>query len=390
MATITDIVEIKKLVSAKLKKAFPKYGFVLKTDRGSTDTLDINWYKADFYPFLENGKFSMQINNYYINDSKVTQKAKDVLNKIKDITDEYNEDNSTYGHRSVKFYLHLYVGRFAKPFEVNAPSTKSTAITTASTSSTSDASTFDKGQLLRSEAGWKAYVKTLPDGRIVYNAFKDKETAANKTDWNVIKGEVYVESGFKWSKFGFSRWGSLTPNDENLLLDYLFKVLSKYYQSANVPTQHTQQDSNNDNGTPQFVYGENFGVPKNDGQEIIVALESRGFNIIEGKNQITISKLGYTPISVYDNGGEFSLNNALNNFHLRSIAYSKTSSIETPQILAILIEDIYFDEIIFIDNTQNNDAEKKQIEEAITALEYLANLGDQDAISAITALRYLL
>jgi hypothetical protein len=388
---IYDVVVIKKLVAAKLKKEFPKFAFSITTRRGGRGKLYINWYRGNINPFTDANTTYVNLNHFYIKDEKrITQKAQEVMLRVKEITDEFNWDNSDMmtDYFDVNFYLDLYVGTSEKPFEVVRASSKPSSSGSVATDSSTSSANFDKGNLLRSDAGWSAYKKTLPDGRIVYNVFKEKETAANKDDWNVIKGEVYVESGFKWSKYGFSKWGSLS--DENRTLNALFDVLKKYYQS-NVSQSPQQTAITNNDSDKQFIYGEKYGVPKNDGQEIIVELERRGFNIIEKTNEIIISKKSYTTtMSVYDNGGEFSLTTDIDTTFFKSIPYDTTSGIESPIILAILIEDVYFDEIIFKDNAPSNDAEKQEIQEAITALKYLADAGDEDAKNAITALQYLL
>jgi hypothetical protein len=85
-------------------------------------------------------------------------------------------------------------------------------------------------------SGWIISKKTLPDGRIVYNAKIKPDTPANKADWNTIKGEIYTETGFKWGKFyAFEKWGSLS--DEAERIQKLCNVLGKYYNAGqtNVP-----------------------------------------------------------------------------------------------------------------------------------------------------------
>ena len=116
------------------------------------------------------------------------------------------------------------------------------------TTTPNDSSKFSKGELLRECGGWAIYRKTLPDGRIVYSAFKNKETAPNKTDWNTIKSEVYMQSGFKYGRFGnFEKWGSMTANDENLILNALCDVLTKYYGSTTPQaTPDAPQPANNE------------------------------------------------------------------------------------------------------------------------------------------------
>lgn len=113
------------------------------------------------------------------------------------------------------------------------------------TTTSNDTGKWSKGDLLKECAGWKVYKKTLPTGKIVYSAFKDKETAPNKTDWNTIKSEVYMQSGFKYGRFGnFERWGSMTDNDENLILNALCEVLTKYYGSNTPNTPSIPQPQN--------------------------------------------------------------------------------------------------------------------------------------------------
>jgi hypothetical protein len=127
------------------------------------------------------------------------------------------------------------------------------------TTTTKDNSKFSKGELLRECAGWGIYKKTLPDDRIVYSAFKNKETAPNKTDWNTIKSEVYMQSGFKYGRFGnFEKWGSMTANDENLILNALCEVLTKYYGSTTPQPIPDEPEPTNDEPFDIYLDGEFF------------------------------------------------------------------------------------------------------------------------------------
>lgn len=129
------------------------------------------------------------------------------------------------------------------------------------TATPNESSKFSKGELLRECAGWAIYKKTLPDGRIVYSAFKNKETAPNKTDWNTIKSEVYMQSGFKYGRFGnFEKWGSMTANDENLILNALCEVLTKYYGSTTPTT--------NDEPVDVYINGEFYKQFKNKDESV--------------------------------------------------------------------------------------------------------------------------
>jgi hypothetical protein len=127
------------------------------------------------------------------------------------------------------------------------------------TTTPNDSSKFSKGELLRECGGWAIYKKTLPDGRIVYSAFKNKETAPNKTDWNTIKSEVYMQSGFKYGRFGnFEKWGSMTANDENLILNALCEVLTKYYGSTTPQPIPDEPQPQNDEPFDIYLDGEFF------------------------------------------------------------------------------------------------------------------------------------
>jgi hypothetical protein len=87
---------------------------------------------------------------------------------------------------------------------------------------------YPMGEVLQNCSGWIVSKKTLPDGRIVYNAKIKPDTPKNKGDWNQIKGEVYVHTGFKWGKFSsFDKWGQIERESE--VLAELCNVLGKYY-----------------------------------------------------------------------------------------------------------------------------------------------------------------
>jgi len=132
------------------------------------------------------------------------------------------------------------------------------------TTTTKDNSKFSKGELLRECAGWGIYKKTLPDDRIVYSAFKNKETAPNKEDWNTIKSEVYMQSGFKYGRFGnFEKWGSMTNNDENLIFNALCDVLTKYYGSTTPQDTPDAPEPEDDEAFDIYLDGEFFKKANN-------------------------------------------------------------------------------------------------------------------------------
>ena len=91
------------------------------------------------------------------------------------------------------------------------------------------------GDVLKDCSGWTITKKNLEDGRIVYNANIKAETPKNKGDWATIKGDVYVETGFKWNyKFQkFEKWGQIEREAD--VIEDLCKVLGKYYEGGEKP-----------------------------------------------------------------------------------------------------------------------------------------------------------
>jgi hypothetical protein len=95
-------------------------------------------------------------------------------------------------------------------------------------------------------AGWEFYKKKIEDGRIVYNLIILKDTPKNRGNWNEIKGEMYIDSGFKWGRYGnFERWGEI--ENENEVLEKAGAILSKYYTGKNQdlpkPSEEPQKQS---------------------------------------------------------------------------------------------------------------------------------------------------
>ncbi|MFA5790639.1 MAG: LPD29 domain-containing protein [Caldisericia bacterium] len=131
--------EIAKLVRNQLKKEFLWCVFSV---RKSTHSLRISLLRASFEAFVpeitnmfSNGlttkeeqvkileymkeKGHSQVNHYYIKTSIFyTDECKKVLQRVKELTDEYNYDNSDVqsDYFDVNFYLHLHIGEWDKPF----------------------------------------------------------------------------------------------------------------------------------------------------------------------------------------------------------------------------------------------------------------------------------
>jgi hypothetical protein len=162
-------------------------------------------------------------------------------------TDSYSytksEVRSSEG-QNVRFGTKYLFVNNKKPYDSDAPevdwSVLSKASAPAKTSTprttSSQPKSYPMGEVLKDCSGWIIYKKTLPDGRIVYNAKIKPETSPNRTDWNAIKGEIYTETGFKWGRFGaFEKWGVIAS--EAAVVELLCKILGKYYQGGDAPAK---------------------------------------------------------------------------------------------------------------------------------------------------------
>ena len=249
--TETDSVLIKK----KLEQMLPNMQFSVTRDTfagGHSVYIGIKGGNIQPYTNPKDHTSRYSINEYhYKNDNELTPEIKEIITKVLDIASSIN---SGFSNRHSSSYLSIYLGVSTK---TKSEPYKYIASTTKTSKSSGTSSNWSKGDLLKECAGWKVYKKTLPTGKIVYSAFKDKETAPNKTDWNTIKSEVYMQSGFKYGRFGnFERWGSMTDNDENLILNALCEVLTKYYGN-NTPTS---VPSNVPNPTPTIPQTDPFNI----------------------------------------------------------------------------------------------------------------------------------
>lgn len=392
--TEKDSVEIKK----KLGQMLPNMQFsVTREDFAGGHSVSIGIKGGNIQPYTkpeeQTGRYS--INEYhYKDDNELTPKIKEIIAKVMDIAFSINDG---FSNRHSSSYLHLYLGVSTR--------TKSepyiyTPLATKAAKSSGTSTNLSRGELLKECGGWKVYKKTLPDGRIVYNATKDKETAPNKGDWDTIKSEVYMQSGFKWGRFGaFERWGSMTANDEGLIFNALCDVLTKYYGSNTPATPEPTTDEvievyvdgeliqstkvkneqeafvllNNNFGVDKFsemsmkrqvfndreakkvwvfresfYYGENFTVPKENGNLLQLYLAEKGFKVFIGagtnNNSLVIYKtdFGDDKIIISDFNGDFNLN-VYGDY--KKFAGSTNYVIDknpiSPETLADLISDMY-------------------------------------------------
>ena len=218
----------------------------MKQKYPSVPTRNYYWVQSESY----SGGDSIRI---YLNDApkefyeKLNKELNDKFEegKFDGMTDSYSYNKSAeksaegmvidYGTK------YLFVNNY-KPSDSDAPSVdweavlskKSAPSAPARTSPSGQRPSYPVGEVLKDCAGWTIYKKTLPDGRIVYNAKIKPDTPKNKGDWNEIKGEIYVQTGFKWGRFGaFEKWGVIAS--EAAVVEILCKILGKYYQGGDAP-----------------------------------------------------------------------------------------------------------------------------------------------------------
>lgn len=181
--------------------------------------------------------------------NKIGRELKDIFQEgyFDGSTDSYNytksEVKSSEGE-NVRFGTKYLFVNNRKPYDSDAPEVdwsvlskaSAPAKTSAPRTTPSQPKSYPMGEVLKDCSGWIIYKKTLPDGRVVYNAKIKPETSPNRTDWNAIKGEIYTETGFKWGRFGaFERWGVIAS--EAYVIEYLCKILGKYYQGGDAPAK---------------------------------------------------------------------------------------------------------------------------------------------------------
>jgi hypothetical protein len=226
---VVDVVEIPKLLREYIKKKYPNYKF--SVTRTNYNSIDVDLLEADFDAFISNLKYT-NVNPFYIqNDSNLTDVAKKVMQDIYDFL-EPNELKFDDGyHKNYNFYLTLHVGTYQKPYKkIDKKSYPS-----KSGFSSSTPQKYDKGTLITTCGGWELFKATTKNGKVVYNAYKLASTPLNKLEWNVIKGDIYTQSGFKYQYNAFTKWGEI----DDKRIDRLCELLDKYYKSqgtGNVPT----------------------------------------------------------------------------------------------------------------------------------------------------------
>lgn len=119
-----------------------------------------------------------------------------------------------------------------------------------------------RGIKIRECAGWEIFVKKVGNAYVI-NAVKKKDTPPNKEDWNVIKGDILVETAFKWGRFGaFEKWVNVEPKGDEDVLNKLCEILDKYYKSANQEQQPVEEWQQSEEQEQQQVAEEKPQVAK--------------------------------------------------------------------------------------------------------------------------------
>ena len=226
------------------------------------------------------------------------------------------------------------------------------------------------GDLLKDCSGWSITKKTLDDGRVVYNADIKADTPKNKGDWAAIKGDVYVETGFKWNfKFQkFERWGQI--ENESEVIEKLCEVLAKYYEGGNKPTPSEEP-------TPSSMPETPTPTPES---------EERLFMVGDVFKPSAYPEELYIITSIFSND---------------EVGFASTKKPNAESIFGTVkkVNDI-FERGIWIkvgrwdgEKVILNEAPKKSkedIEKAIKGLQFLADKGNEKAKKAIIGLKILL
>jgi hypothetical protein len=379
------------------------------------------------------------------------------------MTDSYNYSKSSEKSedgRTIDYGTKYLTIRNNFSYGSNSPSVDWSVISDSSPSkkqepksSSSNKSSYSMGEVLMDCSGWIISKKTLPDGRIVYNAKIKPDTPKNRGDWNEIKGEIYVETGFKWGRFGaFEKWGTIAS--EAFVVKTLCDILGKYYITDYKPEttperipapqsddkkiiglyvngEFIQYVSSQAEGyaimeknyevdkfkemisngqasynmstnsinvlSNSYVYGKNWGVPKRYGNELQFAFIDKGYMVYVSskKNFLIVYKTSMVNdgVIINDNGGEFNLDRYGYNENIGSINYEIDGNPVSTVTLAYSIDDIVSE---FFKNQKEEDApksatkSKEDIEKAIKGLQYLADKGNEKAMKAIKGLKYLI
>jgi curved DNA-binding protein CbpA len=112
--------EIIDTIRKFLKSTYPNYKF--SVTRSGYNSFYVRLMQADFNPFKDGSNVIIHdVNHYHINnDSKLNDRAKEIMTNITDFIMSYNYDLSDpmVDYFCTNFYLTLGIGTYKKPFEV--------------------------------------------------------------------------------------------------------------------------------------------------------------------------------------------------------------------------------------------------------------------------------
>jgi hypothetical protein len=247
--TIYDLKIVNEKIREGLKKQLPNCKFsVVKDNNTIYITLLSGNFKAfkEFTQAKEDGYYEVWKTNIEENHA-LTDTAKEVMKKVKDIAEVYNYNNSDIStdYFDVNFYLRMYIGDYQRPYQYKESAT--TSVARPARPSRPAATNSNDELIYVFKSGWKLFKRIVKD-KIVFVLAKDKETPSNKESWALIKGEILTETGFKWSPQYqvFTKWGSIDFVKDTEELDRIF---FKYYVTAQ--PNATQQMMAQATATPQ-------------------------------------------------------------------------------------------------------------------------------------------
>ncbi len=226
---------IRQYIKYKHPNVKPREGYSVTTSKfanGNSISVDIINIPITLYQ-----KLNLELENSFEYGGSHYGNKKDPINTI---LESFNGSTLRSINISVGTkYLHVKRveknGENPKPEDwEDSPTKKALSVTRKPISGNQDPITTSQekqypiGTLIRECAGWQIGKKTLPDGRVVYNCRILPSTPPNKADWATIKSEIYLETSFKWGKFGaFEKWGVIASEAD--VIDKLCKILEKYY-----------------------------------------------------------------------------------------------------------------------------------------------------------------
>jgi hypothetical protein len=296
-----------QMIRQYIKQKYPNipakdYVWVNSRSFANGDSIDVylnnapsNFYselKKDLNAKFEEGKFDGMTDSYtYIKGTETTEDGRKV-----DYGTKYLNVNNRKPYDSKAKDLSEKDWESALKKQTQNPK----PIPNASKSTTT--SNYSLGDTLMDCFGWTISKKTLPDGRVVYNAKIKPSTPKNRGDWNTIKGEIYTETGFKWGRFGaFEKWGTMIPY-ESKKIEKLCEILGKYYDGGNQSSSSQapepppqQQEPTVDPSLPEV--GDKFKVKTEVGGKIyeIVGM-AMGSIDVKPIDEDWVTEFGYTEV----------------------------------------------------------------------------------------------